>query len=354
MYQRKQVLNKHSDGEARTAQALLCQSKHCTILSGGWMLFPSNFQECFKFVGDPLRFRHFPHCSAGCQKYTGCNFTSLSFKGIACLNPSLTFIRACTTCAAVQRARTRHQAKLKLTQEKEVLRVDLCFPGGGSQLAYGGQIGMGVLCVGCWGQGMGWVSREKLLGIWHVCHKRHLLGRDTAHHQLLKSLELRGRCCSSVFRGVRVRGSCWLPLFWWLKDLSQLERLRCRGSVRTTVLCFTQIQTFRLGSNLCSKPSSSNPLLPLLAEAFCLLRSEFLLGFQFLWKPYFSSSPGIDTSLKWYGPFQAPSEALAPRGSWVYTPLLDKQEDHPGVQLSACWEENAALCWWSDNLLLYI
>lgn len=43
--------------------------------------------------------------------------------------------------------------------------------------------------------------------------------------------------------------------------------------MRTTVLCFTQIQTFRLGSNLCSKPSSSNPLLPLLAEAFCLYRS---------------------------------------------------------------------------------
>lgn len=147
MYQRRQVLNKHSGGEARAAPALLCQSKHCTILSGGWMLFPSNFQECFKFVGDPLRFRHFTHCSAGCQKYAGCNFTSLSFKGSACLNPSLTFIWACTTCAAVQRARTRHQAKLKLTQEKEVLRVDLCFPGGGCQLAHGGHAGMGALCV---------------------------------------------------------------------------------------------------------------------------------------------------------------------------------------------------------------
>lgn len=30
----------------------------------------------------------------------------------------------------------------------------------------------------------------------------------------------------------------------------------------------TQLQTFRLGSNPCSKPSSSNPSLPLLAEAF--------------------------------------------------------------------------------------
>lgn len=72
-----------------------------------------------------------------------------------------------------------------------------------------------VLCVsGSRGQHVGWVSREKLLGIWHTWHKRHLLGRDTTDHQLLKSLEqLRGRCCSSVPRGVRVRGRCCLALF---------------------------------------------------------------------------------------------------------------------------------------------
>ena len=59
-------------------------------------------------------------------------------KGSAGLSPSLTFIWASTTCAVIQRTRTRNQTRLKLTQKKKKLdlNMDLHFPDGVCRLAH--------------------------------------------------------------------------------------------------------------------------------------------------------------------------------------------------------------------------